>query len=186
MYNLMIQAHGNPSPFRFKFEKVEEAFAATEKALEQGFYRTKELTLLLGAGSVLNITSDEGEAEAARAVEEAKRSGGLIQNGRFDVQKDDFILHIQMGMAQLPLLIYKVEAERTKAIDEALSTKRLHYVFKQGHDHLFVALGSGVALMNISGEKYIAMRREAIAAMQRQMAAAAPKQDPKLVLPFSR
>ena len=188
MYNLNIQAQGNPSPFRFKFDKKEEAFAAADKAMRDGYHQAKDLAIVLGDGSILNITSDEGDAKAAKAMEDAKRSGGLIQTGRFEVKKEDFVLHIQMGVAQLPPLSYKTAEARKAAIDETLKTRRLHYVFEEGHDHLFIMIGSGIALMNMSGEMYIAKRREAIEMMQKQMAAAAAQQqqggDPRILLPF--
>lgn len=182
MFQLMIQAQGNPSPFLFKFNTGEEAFAAAKKAMDDGYYRTTGLLLIIGPGSLLNVLSDEEAGNARRNQEEAQRTGGLIQKGRADVKKEDFVLHIQMGMAQLPPLVYKTEEERTAVIDEVIKTQRLQYVFKDGQDHLFALLGSGIALMNLTGERYLAMRREAVEMMQKQMAAQAA-QDPKLILP---
>lgn len=189
MYQLMIQAQNNPSPFAFKYDKAEEAFNVAKKAMDDGYIRTAGLLLIIGPGSLLNVLSDEEASNARRAQEEAQRTGGLVQKGRLEVKKEDFVLHIQMGMAQLPPLAYKTEAERTAAIEEVIATKRLQYVFKQNHDHLFAVLGSGIALMNLTGEKYLDMRREAIALMQKQMAAAQAQQqqqDPKIFLPFGR
>jgi len=186
MYQLILQAYGNPTPILTKFETSGEAFAAAHKAMEQGYHRTKGLTILIGPGSLLNVISEEEAQLAQREAQEAQRSGGLIQTGRNTVKAEDHILHIQMGQVTLPPLAYKTEEERDAAIENGLKTQHIEYVFKEGHDHFFIQLGTGVMLMSISGASFIDQRRKAIA-MQQKMQAAVQQGEgggSKILLPF--
>jgi hypothetical protein len=186
MYQLIVQAYGNPTPVLTKCETAEEAFAAAHKAMELGYHRTEGLTIVIGPGSLLNVISEEEAQLAQREAQEAQRSGGLIQTGRNTVKPEDHILHIQMGQVPLPPLAYKTEEERDSAIEEGLKTKHIEYVFKQDQDHFFIMLGTGVMLMSISGASFIDQRRKAIAMQQKMQAEAleAAGGGSKIHLPF--
>jgi hypothetical protein len=186
MYQLIIQAYGNPTPVLTKCENAEEAFAAAHKAMKIGHHKTKGLTVIIGPGSLLNVISEEEVQLAQRKADEACRSGGFIETGRNTVKPEDHILHIQMGQVPLPPLAYKTEEERDNAIEEGLKTGHIEYVFKQDHDHFFIMLGTGVMLMSIGGASFIDQRRKALAMQQKMQAEAleAAGGGSKIVLPF--
>lgn len=188
MYQLMIRPFGSQSATLFKYEDLATATQDAIEAMGVGYYRKPKQVIVLGPGSILNITSDESIEKEKLAKKEAQRSGGLVIGGRGEVKPTDFILHVQFGMAQLPPFRFATEDLRTAAINDALRSKVLEYVFEKGHDYLFVMVGSGMEMISMDGEEFLRLRREAIALMQKQMAQQAQQaqQDPKIFMPFSR
>ena len=184
MYQLMIRAFGAPAPALFKFETFKEAQDVANKAMRDGYYRTSSMVLILGTGSVLNIVSDQAMSEQVRAEAEANRTGGLVQQGRFEVKTEDFVLNVQMGQVPMPPLLFKTATEREAVLDAAIKNKRIEYTFQKDHDIFYVMLGSGMMLISLSGESYLAKRREAIEMHQRALAQQAEAAGPKIDLPF--
>lgn len=183
MFKLMIRPNGTHALSVFEFENLDEALAAAELALKQGFYRTPKMGIVIGESSLVSVMSDEEAGQAARDGQQASRTGGLVQGARDVVQENDYVVHFQIGQQSLPPLTYSEEASAQLAIDKALDTGLLRYTFKPEHDYFFVKLGSGMMLYCVSGEEYLRQRREAIALMQRaQMAQAAQSSPSKRII----
>lgn len=187
MFNLMIKPLDAPASSLFKFNALEEATEAAHAAMANGYHYSQRYSVILGDGSLLNVMSDEAIEKSEAAKQEVARSGGLIQNGRYDVKPEDFVLHIQFGVMQLPPLTYKTAEVRDAVIHAALKTRRITYIFEEKHDRFYIMLGSGSMLIAITGQEFIDKRLEALEMHQKAMAAAQrrdPPQDPRILLPF--
>lgn len=182
MYQLMIKPFSAPAASLFKFEHWNDAVLAAMGAMEDGYYRAKDHAIIIGDGSMLNVMSDESIERANANAVEAKKSDGLIQNGRHEVKPEDFVLHIQFGLVQLPPLVYRNEESRDEAMEDAIKTKRLVYIFEEEHDHFYLMLGSGTMLIAITGHTFLEKRREALAMHQKQLLQQRAN-DPKIFLP---
>jgi hypothetical protein len=188
MYQLIIRPFGSQTSTLFKYDDLASAIQDATDAMGNGYHRTPKQVILLGDGSILNVCSDESIEKEKKAKLEAKRSGGLVISGRGAVEPEDFILHVQFGLAQLPPFRFATEDLRTATINDALRSKVLEYVFEKGHDYLFVMVGSGMEMICMQGEEFLRLRREAIAAMLKQTGAAPQSQivDPRSLMPLKR
>lgn len=182
MFKMMVRPYGGNAMSVFEFDKLQDALDAAEKALQQGFYRSPKLTIVIGEGSLITVLSDEAATKTAREEQEMARSGGLVQTDRHDVKEDDFVLHFQIGQQSLPPLVYSSEETVQLAIDKALDAGMLRYTFKPEHDYFFIKLGSGMLLFCVPGDAYLRQRREAVAQMQRMQAEAMAKRGGGVIL----
>lgn len=183
MFKMMVRPNNSHALSVFDFEKLDEALAAAELALKQGFYRSPKMAIVIGDGTLISVMSDEEANKAARDGQETSRTGGLVQGARQDVQENDYVVHFQIGQQSLPPLTYSEEASAQLAIDKALAAGLLRYTFKPDHDYFFVKIGSGMMLFCVSGEEYLRQRREAVALMQRaQMSQAAQSPNKRIIL----
>lgn len=184
MFQLMIKPFSAPVASLFKYDNFNDTVLAAYAAMENGYQRVAGQAVILGDGTLLNVMSDESIKRAQASAAQAQRSGGLVQNERNAVIDGDFILYIQFGLVQLPPFIYKNEHDRDAAVEEALKTRRLTYVFDEGHDHFYMMLGSGVMLISLTGQEFLEKRREALAAHQKElMRQQSQPSDPKIFLP---
>lgn len=182
MFQLMIKPFSAPVASLFKFDSFRNTVLAALAAMDNGYHRAATQAVILGEGSLLNVMSDESIARAQQTAAEAQRSGGLVQNSRNEVVDSDFVLYIQFGLVQLPPFVYKHEDARDAAVEEALKTRRLTYIFEEGHDHFYMMLGSGTMIISITGKEFMEKRREALAAHQKELMRQ-QQADPKIFLP---
>ena len=178
----MIKPQGSDSMSQFKFEELSEALKAADEALNYGYHRTPRLTLMTGPGTVMTVLSEQAAKAVAEDQAEVAKSGGLLTPQRAQVGEDQFVLHVQLGLATLPPLAYGTADERDEAVNLALSRGHLQYVVEEGHDYMFVKLASGVLMINLTGKEYLDQLRQAQVMRQKQLAAQQP-QGSRIVLP---
>jgi hypothetical protein len=183
-FQFSIKPFGINTKLDFSFDTLAEGLTASENAVERGYHRSKNFGIKLGPGTVLTLMSEEALNKVAHEDRQTAQSAGLILQERFDF-KDGYMLAVQFGQKALPPLHFATLESVDSAIDAALESGVLEYIFEIGHDYLFIMLGTGTCLISMPVADYNKARREAIVQMQRQAAqqvGAQPAEAPKILL----
>jgi len=169
MFFVRVSNEGFDHP-PFTYETLDEALATVEDALakDQFVYKNPagNLTIQLGGGTIIKVSSTEAIELSAKKLEAIRRNPLLACE---DIDAP-WQLILQVGSVQLtPVDVASEEAADT-LIDQAVREGVFRFTLKAEHEYLFVQTMPGTVWMSLPTEMYVQRRRRAVEDQMRAMA----------------
>jgi hypothetical protein len=185
-FHVRIQHGGFQHP-PFPYPNREAALTKIEDSLMQSVFSFQapgtggNISIQLGAGTIISAVSDEAMKRKAEEAEKKRRNPLLA------VEESDapWKLVVQLGNLQLAPLDVPSEEAAEALIGEAIETGVFRHVLEVDHDYLFVQTGPGTVYMGLPAEAFVAQQRGAVEAAMRQVAKPLPdgQGGPRIITP---